>query len=256
MAFVDILAFEEVTILIGAVLMGFIGFSAYLGLRRNDPASVKSALRGGAIPVASVGAIATVFGVWGEMVWQYPGPYLLSYNILFNDVYLLFGVTLLVVAVSMGLNLKLQYAGLLGFIAGGVTIAYGYQGYYLGLTKEPLDMFLLYGSFGLAAILAFPSTILVDHFLARADGVKAVFGTGVSLARRTPSIHVSTRAAGQVVPTVGVEAADETTAPVRFRLPYFVSITAIVFVVAMALAAIAALYFLDSTLPAHLASAP
>jgi putative membrane protein len=252
MAFVDILAFWEVTILIGAVLLGYVGVLAYAAMRRNDPAGVKSALRGGAVPVGAIGAIATLLGVYSEMAWPLPG----SYNILFADVYVLFGVTFLVLAVSMAFTLKLQYAGLLGLVAGGVTIAYGWNGYSLGMTKEPFQTFLLYGSFGLAGILALPSTIVVDYYLAHANGTSAVFGSPVSLARRSPSIQAATRATQPVVPGTTSSVPEETELVPKFRLPIYVSVSVVVFVVAVGLAAVAALFFVDSTLPAHLASAP
>lgn len=251
MAFVDFLAFVQVTLLIGAALIGYVGVLAFAAMRRNDPAGVKSALRGAAMPVASVGAIATTLGLWGEVAWPLPG----SYNILFFDAYVLFGVTFLVVAVSMALSLKLQYAGFFGVIAGGVVIAYGYQGYVLGMTKDPFETFLLYGAFGLAAILSFPATVVVDYYLGHADGTSLVFGTRASLARRVPSIRASVRAAQPVAPTAGATAAEPELAP-KFRLPYYVPVTTILFVVAVGLAAFAALMYLDSTLPAHLASAP
>ncbi len=257
MAFIDILAFEEVLLLIAAVLFGYVGFLGFLTMRRNDAQGLKSTLRGAAIPVIGLGAIATTFGIWGEMVWQYPGPYLSSYNILFNDVYTLFGLTLLVVGVSMALSLKLQYAGLFGFVAGGVTIAYGYQGWVLGMTKDPLETFLLYGAFGLAGILAFPATLVADHYLAHPDGTAFAFGTPSAIARRHPSIQASSRAAQPIVP-VGPSGTPDEDLSVRpsFHLPVYVSTTMLIFVVAMALAGIAALWYLDVTLPAHLASAP
>ena len=254
-AFVDILAFEQATLLIAAVVLVYVGIIGLLAIRRNDPSGLKSVLRGGAVPLASVGAIATALGVWGEMAWPYPTG-LTVYNIFFTDVYLLFGITLVVVAISMALSLKLQFADLFAAVAGAVTIGYGWNGYQLGLTKDPLETFLLYGSFGLAALVAFPATVLVDHYLTHADGTKAVFGTGVSLAFRTPSIQASTRAAGPVVPSVGVSSAESTDFPLRFRLPYYVPIIVLVFVVAMSLAAFAAFGYLNSTVPGHLASPP
>ena len=103
MVFIDILAFEEVTLLMAAVLVGYVGVLGWWAMRRNDPTGVKNVMKGAAIPVGAVGVIATTFGIWGEMTWPYPAPYLSSYNILFNDTYLLFGLTLLGLAISMGL---------------------------------------------------------------------------------------------------------------------------------------------------------
>ena len=256
MAFIDILALEEALLLLSAVLVAYVGFTSLLAMRRNDVAALKSGLKGAAIPLGGLGAVATIFGVWGEMVWPYPAPYLTSYNILFNDVYLLFGLTLLSLAVSMALSLKLQYAGLFALVAGGITIGYAWNGYVLGMTKEPLYTFLLFSGFGLAGLVAFPATVMTDHFVAHPDGTAFAF-TSRSTARRTVSIQSSSRAAQPIVP-VGADGKPDTSMAVRlpFRLPVWVTVSMLVFIVSLALAAFAAAYFLETTVPAHLASAP
>ena len=113
MAFVDILALQEALLLVAAVLIGYVGVDVALAMRKNDTAGAKSALKSAAIPLGSVGAVATVLAVVNEITWPLPG----SYNIFFTDVYLLFGLTLVVLAVSMATSTKLQYAGLFGFVA-------------------------------------------------------------------------------------------------------------------------------------------
>lgn len=194
-----------------------------------------------------------VLGLWGEIAWPLPG----SYNILFFDVYVLFGATFVVAAISMALSLKLQYMGFLALLAGGITIAYGYQGLVLGMTKDPFDTWLLYAAFGAAGIMAFPATVLTDYYLGHADGTNVPFGTSASLARRAPSFRASARAAQPVVPGASEASSDEASGfKLKFRLPYYVPITVVLFVVAMGLAAIAALFYLDLTIPAHLAYAP
>jgi uncharacterized membrane protein len=259
MAFIDILALQEVTLLLAAVIVAYVGAVSFWAMYTNNAAGLKSALKAAAVPIGVVGATATIFGVWGEMVWQYPAPYLTQYNIFFNDIYLLFGLTLLVLAVSMGLSLKLQYAGLFGLVAGGVTISYAWNGYVLGLTKDPLETFLLFCGFGLAGILSFPATVMADHFAAHPDGT--AFGVPTSVAastvRRTISFQSSSRAAQPIAP-VGPTAAPEADVivPVKFQLPAWVTVSLIVFIVSVALAAFAALAYLDSTMPAHLAAPP
>lgn len=253
MAFVDFLAFQQATLLIAAVLVGYVGVVAFFAMRRNDAAGVKSALRGGAVPIGSIGVIATLLAVWAEEAWPLPG----SYNILFTDVYLLFGITLVILAVSMATSLKLQYAGLFALVAGAVTIGYGWNGYILHMTKEPLETFMLYGAFGLTGILAFPATVVTDHFLAHPDGTAFAFGSPVGVARRRPSLSGATRAVQPIVP-VGSSDTPEPTPGLRakFHVPVYVSATLLVFVAMVALAGIAATFYLDSTIPAHLTSAP
>ncbi|MGD0249398.1 MAG: DUF981 family protein [Thermoplasmata archaeon] len=253
MAFVDFLAFEEVTLLIAAVLIGYTGVAVFLAMRKDDASGVRSGLKGAAIPVGSVGVVVTSLALWSEVAWPLPG----SYNILFTDIFLLFGVTLVVLAVSMATSSKLQFAGLFGLVAGGVTIAYGWSGYQLGMTKDPLETFLLYGAFGLSGILAFPATLITDHYLAHPNGTAFAFGTGVASPRRRPSIQASSRAV-QPITRADASGVPDTEKSIRsvFHLPIYINVTLLVFVAVMALAGIAALFYLDSTLPAHLASAP
>jgi putative membrane protein len=256
MAFIDFLAFQEATLIFATVLIGYVGVIAFFAMRHNDAAGVKSALRGGAVPIGSLGVIATALGVWAEEAWPLPG----SYNILFTDVYLLFGLTLVVLAVSMAANLKLQYAGLFALVAGGVTMSYGWNGYILHMTKDPLETFLMYGAFGLAGILAFPATVITDHYLAHPDGTAFHFGIGSASPRSRPSIQASSRAVQPIVPTTASAAAatpdvEASVAP-KFRLPVYVNVAVIVFVISIALASVAAILYLNSTLPGHLISAP
>ncbi len=256
MAFIDILALEEATLLIAAVLIGYVGVIGFFAMRRNDPPGLKSALRGAAIPIGSLGVVVTTLAIWGEVAWPLPG----SYNILFTDVYLLFGLTLVILAVSMAGALKLQYAGLFALAAGGVSIAYGWAGYGLGMTKEPLETFLLYGAFGLAGILAFPATFVVDRYFEHPDNTAFALRTGTSVsAHRRVSIRATTRAAQPIVPVGSSASADAESTPgvlSAFHLPVYIDVTLLVFVASIALAGIAALFYLDSTLSAHLASAP
>ncbi len=255
MAFIDILALEEVTLLIAAVVVGYVGIIAFLAMRRNDTSGVSGALRGAAVPIGGLGAIVTALAIWGEAAWPLPG----SYNILFTDVYLLFGLTLVILAISMAASLKLQYAGVFALVAGGVSIAYGWSGYQLGMTKDPFETFLLYGAFGLAGILSLPATLVVDRYLAHPDATAFAFGSAVSVAHRRPSIHMATRGVQPIVPAgpSGTPDPDLTTSiRTPFHLPVYIDATLLVFVVSIALAGIAALFYLDSTLSAHLASAP
>jgi Protein of unknown function (DUF981) len=178
-----------------------------------------------------------------------------SYNIFFTDVYLLFGMTLVILAVTMALKLKLSYAGLFGFVAGIITIGYGWNGYILGLTKEPFETFLMYAAFGGTGIFAFPATVFTDHFLAHPDGTAFAFSLGTPAARSRPSFQGASRAAQPIVPGIDPEAAP--TAPVRkFHLPVYVTAYVWFFLIVVALAAYAAMQYLLATLPGHLISAP
>jgi putative membrane protein len=261
MAFIDFLALQEALLLIATAIVGFVGLSAHWAMRQNDAAGVKSALKSGAVPIGGIGAVATTLAVWAETTWPFPaipGTDLASYNILFTDVYLLFGLTLVILAVTMAFHLKLAYAGLFAFVAGAVTMGYGWNGYILHMTKEPLQTLLLYLAFGGVGIFSFPATLMTDHFLAHPDGTAFAFGTTAPVARSRPSFQGASRAAQPVVPGL----APETSEPVepsyrsKFHLPAYVTAYTGVFLVIVGLAGYAAFAYLLATLPGHLISAP
>ena len=70
-------------------------------------------------------------------------------------------------SVAILLKQQLQYVGLMAFLSGIVAIYYGYQAYVDGLTSNPLGAFLLFLSFGIAAILTWPSTFVYETMAKR-----------------------------------------------------------------------------------------
>jgi len=260
MAFIDFLAFQEGLLLIAAAIVGFVGLSVWWAMRNNDAAGVKSALKSGAVPIGAVGVVATTLAVWAETTWPFPaipGTDLASYNILFTDVYLLFGMTLVILAVTMAFNLKLAYAGVFAFVAGSITAGYGWNGYILHMTKDPLETFLMYLAFAGVGIFALPATVMTDHFVAHPDGTAFAFGAPNTYARSRPSIQGATRAVQPIVPGVAPESADAIPVPVpKYHLPMWVTGYAWFFVIVVGIAGYAAFAYLLATLPGHLIAAP
>ncbi len=249
MAFTDILALWQATLLLAAILFSYLGIVAYAAIRRNDIFGLRSALRGAAIPIGGLGAAVVTMGLWSEMTWPLPG----SYNILFGDMYLLFGVVLVAFAASSYLSLKLQFVGLFAAAAGCMTILYGISGYQLGMTKDPLETLALFGAFGLASILAFPATLVYDRYLFHGSD-QATFWTLPSFGR---GHALGTRAVQSIV-TVGATktSVTEENASAEFTVPRYVTVMALAFPVFMALAGIAAMLYLGTTVPAHLQTPP
>jgi putative membrane protein len=263
MGFVDVLGFEMVTLGLGAIVLADVAAVGLFAYRARGPDGLRTATRSGAVPIGRVGIPATGMGLWGPMAWPLPG----SYNILFSDVYLLFGRALVAFAVSVFLNLRTQFAGLFAAVAGASTALYGYSAHTLGLTKAPMSMLLLYLGFGAAGLAAFPATLALDGLMkgpvslatprgaphagafARRlrplgrRGVQAVVPVGAK-----PTSESATRLEEAGERTVGTEA-------IRFAIPRYIAVTRIVFVLVVSLAAIATGGFVDSTIPSHLSSA-
>jgi uncharacterized membrane protein len=256
--FIDDLALIEVLLLVTATIFVYGGVMAYLAMRRNDPAGVRSVLRGMAVPLGAVGAITLGLSVWGEMTW----PFLASdgmagYNIFFFDPLLLLAIVLVAFAATIYLSARLQYVGVLALVAGGVTAFYGYTGYTASpaFTKDPFDTLLLYAGFAAAGIFALPATIAVDYFLEASAAHRAPFTSVRRIASSRPQLR-GTRAAVQPVlghtPGAEAQAYDEIDTVPTYHIPSWVQIVVLLFPVFMALAAIAAFWYFGTTLPGHL----
>jgi len=259
--FLDDLGLIEVILLLAAAVLAYGGVMAWWAIRTNDPKGLRGVLRGMAVPLGALGVTTTVLALWGEMTW----PFLSSdgmggYNIFFFDVLFLMGLVLLAYAISAYLSLRLQFAGLFAFIAGGVTLFYGWTGYTAtpAFTKDPFDTLLLYAGFGLAGILSLPATVIVDYYLARVDALRAPWSVTHVVAAPRPRA-MGARAAQPVVAARAGTPSPPAEAPVtvvRYRVPLWVQSLMLVFPVMMALAGIAALWYFGVTLPGHLGNGP
>lgn len=161
MAFIDNLGFElGVLVLIPAVAF-YMGFLVWWFRRKGDVARAYANLRGGAVTLGVLGFFLSLLGFWGEFVWPLPG----QYNVLFYDPTLFGGLLLVTFAILVHFRLPTQYLGVIAGITGLGVAYYGARGYLLGLTKEPLDMLLLFLGFGLTAAAAFPVSLFADWYV-------------------------------------------------------------------------------------------
>ncbi|MCI4325298.1 MAG: DUF981 family protein [Thermoplasmata archaeon] len=242
-SFIDDLGFVVALILAGAAVLAWTSVRGFLAIVQNEPAKLRRLLKSSAVPVGVIGAMAGAVGLDIEFTWPFlPGDGLGAYNIFFGDVLMLFAMVALVYAVVAFLGLKLEYAGFFGFVAGVTTAWYGYWGYttlvspdVLGLTKDPLETFLLYGAFAAAGVFALPAALTVDWFLDHPGPT----WTPITLSLRPAS-----------------ERTAEPTKETRFRLPAYVYLLTIWFPIFVTLAAIAAWFYMGGILPGHLASPP
>ncbi|AAY79717.1 DUF981 family protein [Sulfolobus acidocaldarius] len=119
----------------------------------------RESLRSLYMPLLVMGSFMAITGLYGLLVWPLPG----SYNILFYDLYPILGLGLMGIAFSLKNNYKLELFGFLALILGLVTIYYGVQGYFKGLTTEPIALLGLYTLVGLASFFFYPVSIFVDN---------------------------------------------------------------------------------------------
>ncbi len=256
MAFIDNLAFEMVTLVLAATTIAYTAFMGLVQYRRRGSEGLRSALRGSAPPIGFLGGVALAMGFWNDTTWTLPG----AYNILFGDAYLLFGITLVAFAASVLLNTKLQFFGMFSLVAGGAMLEYGYQAYLLHLTKEPLEMFLLYAAFGLTAMLAFPATLVADRLIAGPVPAPASVASEAPVANRALS-RLGIRATQPIASGVAGSAASETesvesSGTFTTRLPTYATVLVLALFVVSVGAAIAGMMFVGNTVPSHLASPP
>jgi putative membrane protein len=158
MPYIDNLAFSLFLISFAGFLLLYTVASMYF-VYRSRKSDYEEHLLGAMGPMAVVGSIMTVSSLWGQFTWPLPG----SYNILFYDPMLAFGIVVLSFALSIKFNVRLEYSGFLGLLVGIMTLLYGWQGYSIGLTQAPIALLGLYLCYGAAGILAYPVSMIADR---------------------------------------------------------------------------------------------
>jgi putative membrane protein len=226
MTFVDTLAFQLFSLAFVSGLLFYSGIVGYVTYLRYGPRRTLEHLRGQAVPLGGIGVIIAAIGLWGEIVWPLPGPY----NILFFDPYVLLGTVLIAFAITVLFRWRTQYVGLLAAFTGLLSIYYGANAYNLGLTKEPLAMFLLYIAMGGTAVFTFPVTLWLDRYVI------------------TP---VSSPDPASGSPSSASQSIAQMTSEVRVLFGLF-----LLFLLFAAGSAIAALWIGGGALPQHLTAAP
>ena len=158
MVFIDNLAYSLFAISFAGFLLLYTALSMYLSYRRKQ-GSFADQLRGAGVPLGLLGVYMLLMGLWGQFTWPLPG----SYNMLFYDPLVSFGIVLLAFCLSVKYNVKLEYAGFLSLMAGLMAIGYGAVGYNLGLTQAPIALLGMYLLYGLAGVFAYPVSLIADR---------------------------------------------------------------------------------------------
>ncbi len=152
--FIDNLAIELLILFFSGMLVLYTTINMYLKNKRSKKPEEEINV----IPLFIMGLFIFINGIAEELMWSLPG----SYNILFYDPFILFGMILIAFSVSISLKQKLNYVGFFSLISGAVVIIYGYFGYILNMTNSPIMLLSLYGFFGFSGIFAYPATLIYD----------------------------------------------------------------------------------------------
>src|SRR5580658_7266421 len=168
MVFLDDLTLVLDLLILVACTVFYTGFVVWLEMRRNDRVRAVTQLRQGATLMGTLGAVIGLVALWGEFTWPIQlaaAPTLAAYNLFFFDPLMLLAILLVSFAIAVNRRLPTHFVGMLGVVAGFGVMYYGYRGYIIPLTLDPLETFLLYLGFGGIAVLSYPVTLYVDWFI-------------------------------------------------------------------------------------------
>ena len=158
MAFIDNLAYSLFALSLAGFLLLYTISSMYLVYRRKQR-NFSEYLESASVPLGLIGAYMLIMGIWGQFTWPLPG----SYNILFYDPLVSFGIILLSFALAIRCKARLEYAGFLALLVGAMTIVYGVEGYSIGLTQAPIALLAMYFFYGVAGVFAYPVSLIADR---------------------------------------------------------------------------------------------
>jgi putative membrane protein len=163
MEFIDNLAYSLFIISIAGFMLLYTMVSMYGSYKKGNK-NFSNYLKSAGVPMTLLGLFMIVTGVWGQFTWPLPN----SYNILFYDPLVSFGIVLLSFSIGIKYNTRLEYAGVLALLFGVMLMLYGFEGYNIGLTEEPIALLSLYLMYGAVGIFAFPVSLIAD----RSPGLK------------------------------------------------------------------------------------
>jgi putative membrane protein len=158
MAFIDNLAYGLFSISFASFLLLYTVISMYLVYRRGNR-KYSDYLNSASVPLLLIGLYMIVQALWGQFTWPLPG----SYNVLFYDPLLSFGLLLVGFFFAVRYKVRLEYVGFFGLLVGIMVIIYGIQGYNIGLTSQPLAMLGMYILYGLSGLVAYPVALIADR---------------------------------------------------------------------------------------------
>lgn len=171
MVYVDMLSIQLFTLTFAALLIFYTVVYSYLSIRKGKSIKeLSEELKAASFPLFLLGMFMIITGLFGDFLYPLPG----SYNMLFYDMYIMFGLILFSTSLAMYYKQPRaeHYIGFFALMAGAVLLLYGVSGYNLGMTSSPLGLLGLYASFGLAGIFAYPFMFLDAKYLLGKGGKK------------------------------------------------------------------------------------
>ncbi len=132
-----------------------VSFARYIKPEKVDMYKIVS---GGIMPILIIGICMFLISAYIKVTMQMPEPY--SYLIL--NPLMAASIVFMSFALVVWAKQEVHYVGLLALLTGLLTLYYGVAGYQLGITSVPTDFGILYASFGMVGILAFPVSLIMD----------------------------------------------------------------------------------------------
>ncbi len=155
--FIDNLAYALFVISFAGFMLLYTIISIYLNYLRKGK-DFTEYVKAATIPLSVLALYMIISGFWGQFTWPLPG----SYNILFYDPFISFGLIIFAFVMSIRYNTKISFVGFLSLMIGVMVIIYGIVGYNVGLTSAPLALLGMYFMYGIAAILGYPVSFILE----------------------------------------------------------------------------------------------
>ena len=160
MVFIDNLAYSLFALTFAGLLILYLVVTEWFVFMRKDKnySNYTARLEGAKVPLLVLGIYMIIMAMWGQFTWPLPG----SYNILYYDPLVSFGMIVLALGLAVHYRVKFEYVGFFGLLIGIMTIIYGWLGYSIGISKEPVVLLAMFALFGISGIFSYPVALIME----------------------------------------------------------------------------------------------